>query len=116
MILNQPIETASQMPSGGEHLYDELWISLASLLRSYVALYSFHSNCQTTVDQNEEKIAICQHEKLFILARNHAFVTWTRENGDGGTLELTESGTLRGPVTEEPMDLVAEQWARELVR
>jgi hypothetical protein len=32
-----------------------------------------------------------------------------------GTMELTESGTLRSATNEEAMDLAAEQWARELM-
>ena len=42
-------------------------------------------------------------------------VTWTRENGSMGTLELTEAGTLRGDNKDEEMDLAAEQWARDLM-
>jgi hypothetical protein len=33
-----------------------------------------------------------------------------------GTLEFTESGTLRSASHEEAMDLAAEQWARDLMR
>jgi hypothetical protein len=33
-----------------------------------------------------------------------------------GTLELTESGTLRSSTQEEAMDLAAEQWAREIMQ
>jgi hypothetical protein len=42
-------------------------------------------------------------------------VTWMRENGNSGVLELTEAGCLRGESGEEEMDLAAEAWARELM-
>lgn len=100
----------------GERLYVELWASLASLLRSYTAAHGIHSDRHAVIDSTEEKITARHEEKWLVLIRNHDSVTWTRENGDGGTLELTESGSLRGPKGEEPMDLAAEQWARELMQ
>jgi hypothetical protein len=99
-----------------EALYRELWASVASLLRSYTAAHGLHSSSQAVVESTEEKITARQGEKWLVLVRNHDSVTWTRENGDGGTLELTESGNLRGPAGEEPMDLAAEHWARELMQ
>lgn len=99
-----------------EELRNELWTSLASLLRSYTAMYGLASIHQAIVDLSSEKIIVRVDEKWMILARNHEIVTWTRENGESGTLELTESGTLRGPANNEAMDLVAEQWARELMQ
>jgi hypothetical protein len=99
-----------------EALHRELWASLASLLRSYTAVHGLHSARQAVVDSTEEKITARHGEKWLVLIRNHESVTSTRENGDGGTLELTESGSLRGPKGEEPMDLAAEQWARELMQ
>jgi hypothetical protein len=50
------------------------------------------------------------------LKRNGAAVTWTRENGTSGTLELTERGRLRGPAGEQELDMAAEAWARELMQ
>ena len=99
-----------------EHLYIELWASFASLLRSYTAAHGLHSGCHAVVESTEGKITARHGEKWLVLIRNHDSVTWTRENGDGGTLELTESGSLRGPNGEEPMDLAAEHWARELMQ
>jgi hypothetical protein len=99
-----------------EELRHELWTSLASLLRSYTAMHGLSSTHQAIVDLSSEKIIVRVDEKWLTLARKHQIVNWTRENGESGTVELTELGTLRGPASDEAMDLVAEQWARELMR
>ena len=98
-----------------EALWAELWTSLASLLRSYTAAHGLHSNREAAVELTEEKITVRHGQKWLRLERNYAILTWTRENGTMGTLELTEAGTLRSGTHEEAMDLAAEQWARDLM-
>lgn len=97
-------------------LFAELWISLASLLRSYTAAHGLHLKREAAVELTGEEINVRHGEKWLRLIRNHAILTWTRENGSMGTLELTESGTLRSNTHEEAMDLAAEQWAREIMQ
>ena len=97
-------------------LFEELWISLASLLRSYTAAHGLHRKREAAVELTEEQITVRHGEKWLRLIRNHAILTWTRENGSMGTLELTESGTLRSSTHEEAMDLAAEKWAREIMQ
>jgi hypothetical protein len=99
-----------------EALYQELWISLASLLRSYTAVHGLHGNRVAQVEHNAGNILVSHGEKWLSLTRDHANVTWTRENGSMGTMELTDQGTLRRPEGEEAMDLAAEQWAREIMQ
>jgi hypothetical protein len=96
-------------------LFAELFASLASLLRSYTAVHGLHAKREAAVEQTEDKILVIHNEKWLRLTRNHAILTWMRENGTRGTLELTKSGTLRGDNSEEAMDLAAEQWARDLM-
>ena len=96
-------------------LHAELWVSLASLLRSYTAAHGLNGVRQATVELGEDKILVRYGEKWLALERHGATVAWKRENGTGGTLELTEHGRLRGPVIEEELDLAAEAWARELM-
>lgn len=96
-------------------LFLELWTSLASLLRSYAAAHGLHAKREAAVELTDEKITVRHNEKWLILSRDNSSVTWTRENGSMGTLELTEAGTLRGDNKDEAMDLVAEQWARDLM-
>jgi hypothetical protein len=97
------------------HLHAELWVTLASLLRSYTAAHGLNRAGQATVELGENKILVRCGEMWLALDRNGAIVVWKRENGDGGTLELTEHGRLRGSAIEEELDLVAEAWARELM-
>jgi hypothetical protein len=97
-------------------LLAELWTSLASLLRSYTAVHGLHAKREAAVELTDEKITVRHNNNWLRIDRNHAILTWTRENGTKGTLELTESGTLRSGTQEEAMDLAAEQWARDLMR
>ena len=101
------------MPQG---LYAELWTSLASLLRSYTAAHGLHSNREAAVELTEEKITVRHGQKWLRLERNYAILTWTRENGSSGRMEISETGRLRSGASEEEMDLAAEAWARELMR
>jgi cell division inhibitor SulA len=96
-------------------LFSELFVSLASLLRSYTAVHGLHAEREAAVEQTQDKITVIYNQKWLRLTRNHAILTWMRENGTTGTLELTKSGTLRGDNGEEALDLAAEQWARDLM-
>jgi hypothetical protein len=97
-------------------LHRELWVSLASLIRSYAAVHGIHNNSHAIIEATDEKITARHGEKCLTLLRNDQSVTWMRENGHVGTLELTQDGSVRGTSGEEAMDLVAEQWARELMQ
>jgi hypothetical protein len=107
----------------------ELWVSLASLLRSYTAAHGLNGNRQATVELGEKQITVRHGERWLDLERQGAYVTWRREDGTSGSLELTEDGRLRAvePRSENPdlghseeveveMDLAAEAWARELMQ
>jgi hypothetical protein len=107
--------TIAQSTIDDGNLYAELWTSLASLLRSYTAAHGLNASQPATVDSTNEKITARYGKKWLILTRNHAIVTWTRENGSMGTLEFNNSGNLRASKIEEAMDLAAERWARELM-
>jgi hypothetical protein len=98
-----------------EKLWGELWTSLASLLRSYSAAHGLNGNRHASVEHDEGMILARQGEKWLELERNGASVTWRREDGSRGKLELTETGRLRSHSGEEEMDLAAEAWSRELM-
>ncbi len=104
------------------HVYVELWVSLASLLRSYTAAHGLNGSRQATVELGEEKIIVRHAEKWLALDRRGAQIAWTRDNGSRGTLELTEHGRLRATSpqgsddTERDLDMAAEAWARDLMR
>jgi hypothetical protein len=97
------------------HLYVELWVSLASLLRSYTAAHGLNGNRQATVELGEERITVRHGDKWLDLARDRSAIRWQREDGRAGSLELTEHGRLKSDEDEEEMDMVAERWARELM-
>jgi len=99
-----------------EQLHVEFWVSLASLLRSYTAAHGLNGNRQATVELGQEHITVRHADQWLALDRKGATVTWTRENGSGGTLEFTEEGRLRNPTHEQELDFAAEAWARDLMR
>ena len=103
------------MPTA-EQLYVELWVSLASLLRSYTAAHGLNGDQQATVELGKEQIMVRHGNSWLDLIRNGAQVIWRREDGRRGMLELTEAGRLRSDTGEEEMDMAAEAWARELMR
>lgn len=99
----------------------ELWVSLASLLRSYTAAHGLNGNRQATVELGEKLITVRHGERWLRLERDGARVEWQRQYGvetavEDGLLELTEHGRLKSLDGEEEMDLKAEEWARELMK
>ena len=98
-----------------QQVWVELWVSLASLLRSYTAAHGLNGNRQATVELGEERITVRHGDAWLDLERDGSQVRWQRENGSSGQLELTEAGQLRSGEREEEMDMLAEAWARELM-
>jgi hypothetical protein len=99
-----------------DRLWVELWVSLASLLRSYAAVHGLNGNRQATVESDGKRIRVHFGARQLDLERHGASVNWQREDGSKGKLELTEAGRLRGVSGEEEMDMAAEAWARELMQ
>jgi hypothetical protein len=97
-------------------VYVELWVSLASLLRSYTAAHGLNGDRQATVELGEECITVRHADRWLELLRTRSAVRWTREDGKSGVLELTEAGTLRAATGEQELDMAAEAWARELMQ
>ena len=99
-----------------ERLYVELWVSLASLLRSYTAAHGLNGDRQATVELGEVRITVRHGDRWLDLQRDGSRVAWRREDGRNGDLELTEAGQLQSSEGLEEMDLAAEAWARELMQ
>lgn len=104
-----------------EKLYTELWVSLASLLRSYTAVHGLNGNRQATVELGERKMLVRHGEDWLDLERSGPRIRWRRQGGQAGQLEFTQAGDLRCDTGEEEnlmeeMDMFAERWARELMR
>jgi cell division inhibitor SulA len=115
--VTREIPAAVESPAAIDpRLFAELFASLASLLRSYTTMHGLQMEREAAVELTEETITVRHGEKWLRLTRNHAILTWMRENESMGTLELTETGTLRSATSEEAMDMAAEQWAREIMQ
>ena len=99
----------------GEKVNVELWVSLASLLRSYTAAHGLNGSRQATVELGEKRITVRHGDKWLDLERDGAAIRWKHEDGRAGSLEMTEHGRLKSVEDEEEMDMVAERWARELM-
>jgi hypothetical protein len=99
-----------------EALWEELFGSLASLLRSYTAVHGLHQGIEAKIEFDPHRIAARNGERWLKLHRNNNAVSWTRENGSSGVLELTDHGRLRNFDGEQEMDMAAEAWAREIMR
>jgi hypothetical protein len=112
------------MMTSSAALYSELWVSFASLLRSYTAAHGLNNGRHAAIDFDDNLIMVRHEEKWLKLVRDGASVAWMRENGISGHFELTVHGRLRratssgsGNLTdEEEMDMAAEAWARELMQ
>jgi hypothetical protein len=109
-------EGEPKIDKADDSLYAELWISLASLLRSYTAVHGLHFKKLAEIETDQHRIAARCGDKWLELRREGTVVAWTRENESNGVLELTDHGRLRGPEGDEEMDMAAEAWARELMR
>jgi len=94
----------------------ELWVSLASLLRSYTAAHGLNGDRQATVELGEEQITVRHGQSWLDLRRDGSLIAWQRDNGRGGDLQLTETGHLRSKTGDQELDMAAEAWARELMQ
>jgi hypothetical protein len=97
-------------------VYRELWVSLASLLRSYSAVHGLNRKEQATVELGEDTITVRTGIRWLALTRQGPEVHWKRDNQASGSMRFTIEGTLRAESgDEEEMDMQAEAWARELM-
>lgn len=106
-----------------QDLHAELWVSLASLLRSYTAAHGLNRKEQATVELGEDRITVRISDRWLCLDRLNADIVWSREDGSRGLMRFTIEGRLLTHVgdkvnedREEEMDLQAELWARELMQ
>jgi hypothetical protein len=104
-------------------LYAELWVSLASLLRSYTAVHGLNRKEQAMVELGEEHIVVRIADRWLRLDRSEAELIWERDDGRRGLMRFTIEGRLETHVGEvdlqdaqEEMDMQAEAWARELMQ
>ena len=95
-----------------ERLHTELWISWASLLRSYAAAHGLNSNNFVVVEFGEEEIV------LRFGSRWIRFTQHQQESSDGvsSAFALNEDGTVSLDGKIDEMDFAAERVTRELMQ
>ena len=92
-------------------LHRELWISWASLLRSYAAAHGLNSNRFAVIEFGEDEIVVRVDAKWV------RFTHGEMEKSDGGraVFELNEDGTVLVDGKMDEMDFAAEVVTRELM-
>ena len=105
--------------ASSHNLWPELWVSLASLLRSYTAAHGLNRKQQATVELGEDHIIVRAGDRWLKLDRTEAQVQWAKQTSQDettGTMHFTVEGKLQDASgAEEEMDMQAEAWARELM-
>jgi hypothetical protein len=93
-------------------VHRELWISWASLLRSYAAAHGLNSNQFAVIEFGEDKIVVRAGGKWV------QFTHGELESSDGSKMpfELNEDGTVMVDGKMDEMDFAAERITRELMQ
>src|SRR5882757_5470191 len=93
-IENTVENTLVALPYRSEFLWRELWISLASMIRSYTSAHGLNKKRQATVELGEDEIIVRAGERCLMLDRVGDDVSWILDNKVGGILTFTVRGTL----------------------
>jgi len=116
------IDNPKTLAMPNDQLWPELWVSLASLLRSYTAAHGLNRKEQATIELGQDQIIVRAGDRWLKLDRHNAEVIWAREDSTRGLMRFTMEGRLETHVgiedhdhKEEEMDMQAEAWARELM-
>ena len=93
-------------------VHRELWISWASLLRSYAAAHGLNSHQFAVIEFGEEEIVVRAGSKWV------RFTHAERESGDGSKapFALNEDGTVTLDGKMDEMDFAAERVTLELMQ
>ena len=93
-------------------IFAELWISWASLLRSYAAAHGLNSNQFAVIEFGEDEIVVRVDAKWV------RFTHGEMEMSDGrrSVFALNEDGTVSLDGKMEEMDFAAERVTRELMQ
>ena len=114
--MKKAVDLPGLSPGVESKLYAELWVSIASLLRSYTAIHGLNRSNQATVELGNGEIVVRAGLRWLRLKRSGEKVDWVREDQSSGRLEFTVRGSLKdADGMEEEMDMQAEAWARELM-
>jgi hypothetical protein len=92
-------------------LHAELWISWASLLRSYAAAHGLNSKQFAVIEFGEDVIVVRAGAKWVRFTQDGM----ERSDGGSGGFALNEDGTVTLDGTIDEMDFAAERITRELM-
>ena len=94
------------------NVHRELWISWASLLRSYAAAHGLNSHQFAVIEFGEDEIVVRAGSKWV------QFTHEGMESSDGGraVFALNEDGTVMLDGKMDEMDFAAERVTRELMQ
>lgn len=110
------VEDADRLYS---RLWPELWISFASLLRVYLAAHGLNSGAEAEVESGTDviEVKVPSRNRWLRLELHGANGSWRREDGSEAKFSLLLNGNIVvNAGTEEEMDTIAEQLAREIMR
>jgi hypothetical protein len=92
-------------------LHTELWISWASLLRSYAAAHGLNSNQFAVIEFGDDEIIL----RIDSRWTRFTHIEQQSSNGLKSTFALNEDGTITLNGKIEEIDFAAEQITRELM-
>jgi hypothetical protein len=92
-------------------LHRELWISWASLLRSYAAAHGLNSNRFAVIEFGEDEIVVRVDVKWVRFTHGEM----EKSDGSRSVFALNEDGTVTLDGKIDEMDLAAERVTRELM-
>jgi hypothetical protein len=93
-------------------LYKELWISWASLLRSYAAAHGLNNHQFAVIEFGEEVIVVRAGGKWVRITHTEMETS----EGARAIFALNENGTVSLDGKMEEMDMAAERITRELMQ
>ncbi len=94
-------------------LHTELWISWASLLRSYAAAHGLNSHQFAVIEFGEDEIVVRAGSKWVRFTHARA---WNQAKARVRSFALNEDGTVTLDGKIEEMDIAAERITRELMQ
>ena len=93
-------------------LHTELWISWASLLRSYAAAHGLNSNQFAVIEFGEDEIVVRAGSKWVRFTHGEM----EKSDGSKASFALNEDGTVMLDGKMDEMDFAAERITRELMQ
>lgn len=102
-----------------DRVFPELWTSLAGLLKAYTAAHGLNSKLEAEIVNTAEviEVKVLGRNRWLRLELRGSEGNWKREDGSGAKFSLLVNGNIVVEAgSEEEMDTIAEQLAREIMQ